>query len=163
MHTGRGQSRVRHHAQPANSLNKMLPTYREASLPSGKNIQNGERMSSWQQRGIATIAFSRESSAVISLTNRPRWPAITTRMVSGCMAQFDSPLWPGPCPRGTGHVQTRRSAAWDASDQLTILVCRGRDFLPVYMFVSPTADLQALGQFPLAHSLRPFHLDIVPL
>ena len=35
--------------------------------------------------------------------------------------------------------------------------------LSFHLFDSPTADLQALGQFPLAHSLRPFHLDVLSL
>ena len=35
--------------------------------------------------------------------------------------------------------------------------------LPVHLLDGPTADLQALGQFPLAHSLRPLHLDVLPL
>ena len=35
--------------------------------------------------------------------------------------------------------------------------------LPFHLFGIPTADLQPLGQFPLAHSLRPFHLDVLSL
>ena len=35
--------------------------------------------------------------------------------------------------------------------------------LPVHLLDGPTADLQELGQFPLAHSLRPLHPDVVPL
>ena len=35
--------------------------------------------------------------------------------------------------------------------------------LPVHLLDGPTADLQELGQFPLAHSLRPFHPDVLPL
>ena len=35
--------------------------------------------------------------------------------------------------------------------------------LPVHLLDGPTADLQELGQFPLAHSLRPLHLDVLPL
>ena len=35
--------------------------------------------------------------------------------------------------------------------------------LSVRLLDGPTADLQELGQFPLAHSLRPFHLDVLPL
>ena len=35
--------------------------------------------------------------------------------------------------------------------------------LPVHLLDGPTADLQELGQFPLAHSLRPLHPDVLPL
>ena len=35
--------------------------------------------------------------------------------------------------------------------------------LPVHLLDGPTADLQELGQFPLAHSLRPLHLDVLPV
>ena len=35
--------------------------------------------------------------------------------------------------------------------------------LPVHLLDDSTADLQALGQFPLAHSLLPFHPDVLPL
>ena len=35
--------------------------------------------------------------------------------------------------------------------------------LPVHLLDGPTADLQELGQFPLAHSLRPLHPDVIPL
>ena len=35
--------------------------------------------------------------------------------------------------------------------------------LPVHLLDRPTADLQELGQFPLAHSLRPLHPDVLPL
>ena len=35
--------------------------------------------------------------------------------------------------------------------------------LPVHLLDGPTTDLQALGKFPLAHSLRPFHPDVLPL
>ena len=35
--------------------------------------------------------------------------------------------------------------------------------LPVHLLDGPTADLQALGQFPLAHSHRPLHPDVPPL
>ena len=35
--------------------------------------------------------------------------------------------------------------------------------LPVHLLDGPAADLQLLGQFPLAHSLRPLHLDVLPL
>ena len=35
--------------------------------------------------------------------------------------------------------------------------------LPVHLLDGPTADLQELGQFPLAHPLRPFHPDVLPL
>ena len=35
--------------------------------------------------------------------------------------------------------------------------------LPVHLLDGPAADLQALGQFPLAHSLRPLHPDVLPL
>ena len=44
--------------------------------------------------------------------------------------------------------------------------CRGCNCtqpLPVHLLDGLAADLQALGQFPLAHSLRPFHLDVLPL
>ena len=35
--------------------------------------------------------------------------------------------------------------------------------LPVDLLDGPTADLQALGQFPLAHSLRPLRPNVLPL
>ena len=35
--------------------------------------------------------------------------------------------------------------------------------LPVHLLDGPSADLQALGQFPLAHSLRPLCPDVLPL
>ena len=35
--------------------------------------------------------------------------------------------------------------------------------LPVHLLDGPTADLQELGQFPLAHPLRPLHPDVLPL
>ena len=35
--------------------------------------------------------------------------------------------------------------------------------LPVHLLDGPTADFQALGQFPLAHSHRPLHPDVPPL
>ena len=35
--------------------------------------------------------------------------------------------------------------------------------LPVHLLDGPAADLQSLGQFPLAHSLRPLHPDVLPL
>ena len=35
--------------------------------------------------------------------------------------------------------------------------------LPVHLLNGPTADLQELGQFPLAHSLRPLHPNVLPL
>ena len=35
--------------------------------------------------------------------------------------------------------------------------------LPVRLFVGRAADLEALGQFPLANSLRPLHSDVLPL
>ena len=35
--------------------------------------------------------------------------------------------------------------------------------LSVHLLDGPTADLQTLGQFPLAHSLRPLHPDVLPL
>ena len=35
--------------------------------------------------------------------------------------------------------------------------------LPVHLLDGPTADLQALGQFPLAHSIRPLCPDVLPL
>ena len=35
--------------------------------------------------------------------------------------------------------------------------------LPVGLLDGPAADLQALGQFPLAQSLRPLHPDVLPL
>ena len=35
--------------------------------------------------------------------------------------------------------------------------------LPVHLLDGPTADLQALGQVPLAHSLRPLCPDVLPL
>ena len=35
--------------------------------------------------------------------------------------------------------------------------------LPVRLLDGPAADLKALGQFPLAHSLRPLHPDVIPL
>ena len=35
--------------------------------------------------------------------------------------------------------------------------------LPVHLLDGPAADLQELGQFPLAHSLRPLHPDVLPL
>ena len=35
--------------------------------------------------------------------------------------------------------------------------------LPVGLLDRPVADLQALGQFPLAHSLRPLHSYVLPL
>ena len=35
--------------------------------------------------------------------------------------------------------------------------------LPVHLLDGPAADVQALGQYPLAHSLRPFHPDVLPL
>ena len=44
--------------------------------------------------------------------------------------------------------------------------CRNCTFyapLPGRLLDGPTADLQALGQFPLAHSLRPLHPDVFPL
>ena len=44
--------------------------------------------------------------------------------------------------------------------------CRGFNLnptLPVHLLDGPAADLQALGQIPLAHSLRPFRPDVLPL
>ena len=35
--------------------------------------------------------------------------------------------------------------------------------LPVHLLDGPTADLQLLGQFPLAHPFRPLHPDVLPL
>ena len=35
--------------------------------------------------------------------------------------------------------------------------------LLVHLLDGPAADLQALGQLPLAHSLRPLHPDVLPL
>ena len=35
--------------------------------------------------------------------------------------------------------------------------------LPIHLLDGPAADLQLLGQFPLAHSLRPLCPDILPL
>ena len=36
-------------------------------------------------------------------------------------------------------------------------------FLPGHLLDGPTGDLQTHGQFPLAHSIRPLHLDVLPL
>ena len=35
--------------------------------------------------------------------------------------------------------------------------------LLIHLLYGPTADLQVLGQFPLAYSPRPLHLDVLPL
>ena len=35
--------------------------------------------------------------------------------------------------------------------------------LPVHLLDGPTADIQALGQFPVVHSLRPLCPDVLPL
>ena len=35
--------------------------------------------------------------------------------------------------------------------------------LPVHLLDGPAAGLQALGRFPLAHYLRPLHLNVLPL
>ena len=35
--------------------------------------------------------------------------------------------------------------------------------LPVHLLDCPAADLKAPGQFPLAHSLRPIHPDVLSL
>ena len=42
-------------------------------------------------------------------------------------------------------------------------VCEFHPPLPVHLLDGPAADLQSLGQFLLAHSLRPLHPDVLPL
>ena len=60
----------------------------------------------------------------------------------------------------------RKVRAWEASDRLVMLRAEAAIHsqpLPVHLLDGPTADLQSLGQFPLAHSLRPLHPDVLPL
>ena len=69
----------------------------------------------------------------------------------------------GPCHRGTAHVTTRRSVPGKHQTcSVPRLQCSTQP-LPVHLLDGPTADLQELGQFPLAHPLRPLHLDVLPL
>ena len=56
--------------------------------------------------------------------------------------------------------------AWEASDRPAMLCAQdaiSTHPLPVHLLDGPAADLQALGQFPLGHSLRPLHPDVLPL
>ena len=56
--------------------------------------------------------------------------------------------------------------AWEPSDHRPCSVQMLRfsvSPLPVHLLDGPTADLQALGQFPLAHSFRPLLPDVLPL
>ena len=55
---------------------------------------------------------------------------------------------------------------WEASDRLDMLPAEAAistQSLPVHLLDCPTTDLQSLGQFPLAHSLRALHLDVLSL
>ena len=99
------------------------------------------------------------------MTNSPRWPAVTARMVSGC--------WLHPrtasgrlVPQRDGACYDEAVRAWEASCRLAVLRAEAAMFhppLPVHLLDGPTADLQELGQFPLAHSLRPLHPDVLSL
>ena len=56
--------------------------------------------------------------------------------------------------------------AWEASDRLAMLRAEAAipiQLLPVHLLDGPAADLLALGKFPLAHSLRTFRPDVLPL
>ena len=56
----------------------------------------------------------------------------------------------------TGWARNRRPLLWNMYDA-------GLTDEPVHLLDGPTADLQVLGQFPLAHSLRPLCPDVLPL
>ena len=53
-----------------------------------------------------------------------------------------------------------------ASDRLAMLGTEAASpihLLPIHLVDGPAADLQELGQFPLAHSLRPLCPNVLPL
>ena len=99
------------------------------------------------------------------MTNSPRWPAVTARMVSGC--------WLNPrttsgrfVPQRDGACYDEAVRAWEASCRLAVLRTEAANSIQpllVHLLDGPTADLQSLGEFPLAHSLRPLHPDVLPL
>ena len=99
------------------------------------------------------------------MTNSPRRPTIIASMVSGC--------WLDPRAVSGRSVPQRDGACYDAavcareaSDHLDMLrseAAISTQLLPVHLLEGLTADLQALGQFPHAHSLRPLHPNVLPL
>ena len=132
--------------------------------PGGKHKQNGETGVAGQQYGIDAKRFPRRKGAG-SLTNSPRWPANTARMVSGwCL---------NPRTAAGRSMQQRDGACCDeavrtreSSDRLDMLCAEAAisiQLLLIHLLDGPTADLQALGQFQLADSPRPLHLDVLPL
>ena len=132
--------------------------------PGGKHKQNGETGVAGQQYGIDAKRFPRRKGAG-SLTNSPQWPANTARMVSGwCL---------NPRTAAGRSMQQRDGACCDeavrtreSSDRLDMLCAEAAisiQLLLIHLLDGPTADLQALGQFQLADSPRPLHLDVLPL
>ena len=104
-------------------------------------------------------------TGAVALTNSPRWPAVTARMVSCC--------WLNPrttsgrfVPQRDGACYDEAVRAWEASCRLAVLRTEAANSIQpllVHLLDGSTADLQSLGQFPLAHSLRPLHPDVLPL
>ena len=104
------------------------------------------------------------------MTYPPGWSAITAKVVSGCRLIEGRPR-EGRCRRWAARVSTRRSASATPLsetplDNLAMLLAKaaiGNQSVLVHLLDGPAADLQALGQFPLAHSLRPLLPDVLPL
>ena len=121
-------------------------------MGAGRLVGSISRMANkncWQQRGIATKRFPKSTTAV-TLANSPRWPTITASTVSGC--------WLNPRAASRGSVPGKHQTVWPCSVQ--------RVQFPGYPYPSTCWIVQRLtsklGQFPLAHSLRPFLSDVLP-
>ena len=86
---------------------------------------------------------------------------------------YGSKWWRPRCshPRGpastSGGTLPRRCPRWYwgrlPTGDAPCRGCNSTHTLPVHLLDGPAADLQELGQFPLAHSLRPLHPDALPL
>ena len=147
---------------PAHCLNKTTPKNGSRS-PGGKHNQNGETGVAGNNAGSLPSVSQRGQKPYPWRIHRGGRPL--TQAWYQAAGSIRARSREGRCSRGAGAYCDEAVHAWEASYRLGMLRAEAAistHLLPVHLLDGPTADLQALGKFPLAHSLRPFHPDVLP-